>query len=76
MNLSMTQKQIHRLREQTHCQGSGVGEGWISSEQQMQAIMHRMDKQQGLLYSRENYIQYSIINHSGKEYIYICIYLY
>ena len=28
----------------------------------------RMDKQQVLKYSTGNYIQYSVINHSGKEY--------
>ena len=34
----------------------------------MQTIIHRMDKQQGLLYSTGNYIQYPVINHNGKEY--------
>ena len=31
-----------------------------------------------LLYSTENYIQYPVINHNGKEYEkeYICIYIY
>ena len=38
-----------------------------------------MNKQQVLLYSTGNYIQYSVANHNGKEhekeyiYIYICI---
>ena len=32
-----------------------------------------MDKQQVLLHSTGNYIQYPIINHNGKEYEYICI---
>ena len=27
-----------------------------------------MDKQQGPMYSTENYIQYPMINHNGKEY--------
>ena len=49
MNLSMKQKQTHRHREQTGCKGGrglerdGV-RGW---GQQMCAIIHRMDKQQG-----------------------------
>ena len=28
-------------------------------------------KNQALLYSTRNYIQYSVINHNGKEYIYV-----
>ena len=28
------------------------------------------------LYSTGNYIQYPIINHNGKEYVYICIHMY
>ena len=32
----------------------------------MQAIMFRMDKQQGPLCSTGNYSQYSVINHKGK----------
>ena len=42
----------------------------------MQNIIYRMNKQQGLTaYSTGNYIQYSVINHNGKEYEkeYICI---
>ena len=35
---------------------------------QMQAIIYRMNKQQVLLYSTGNYIQYSVINCNGKEY--------
>ena len=42
--------------------------------------MHRMDKQEGLLYSRENYIQYSIKTiverNIKKEYICVCVYIY
>ena len=33
----------------------------------MLAIIYRMDKQQGLLYSTGNCIQYPVINHNGKE---------
>ena len=48
----------------------------------MQAFIYRMDKQQVLLYSTENDIQYPVINHNGKEYIKkrmcvcVCIYIY
>ena len=34
----------------------------------MQAIIYRMNKQQVLVYSTGNYIQYSVINCNGKEY--------
>ena len=34
----------------------------------MQTMMYRKDKQQVLLYSIDNYIQYPMINHNGKEY--------
>ena len=43
----------------------------------MQAILHRMDRQQGPLYNTENSIQSPVINHNKKEYfnknIYTCL---
>ena len=41
----------------------------------MPTVIQRMDKQQGPMYSSENYTQYPGMNHSGKEYEkeYICI---
>ena len=33
----------------------------------MQTGIYRMDKQQGLLYSTGNYIQYTVINHRKNE---------
>ena len=46
----------------------------------MHTIICRMDKQQVLLYSTGNYIQYPVINHNGKEYekeyIYMYVYIY
>ena len=50
MNLSMKQKQTHRHREQTCGCQKGVWwrrDGLGVSSQQMQTIIHRMDKQQG-----------------------------
>ena len=35
-----------------------------------------MDKQQVLMYSTGNYIQYSVINHDKKNIKYVCIYIY
>ena len=37
--------------------------------QQMSVIISEWMNNQVLLYSTENYIQYSMINHNGKEYI-------
>ena len=34
----------------------------------MQTVICRMDKQQGPTDGTENYIQYPVINHNGKEY--------
>ena len=39
-----------------------------SWSQQIHTIMYKADKQQGLIYNTENYIQYSVINHNEKEY--------
>ena len=50
MNLPTTQKQTHSPREQTcGCQGGGgLGRDGLGVwGQQMQIIIHRMDKQQG-----------------------------
>ena len=50
MNLSMKQKQTHRPREQTWGCPGGEGRGRKQTGvwgQQMQTIMHKMDKQQG-----------------------------
>ena len=75
-------------REQTcGCQvGRWERDGVGVWDEQMQTSIYRVDKQQVLLQSAENYIQYSVINHNGKEYekeyiysiniLYICIYVY
>ena len=41
----------------------------------MQTGMYRMDKQKVLLNDTGNYIQYSVINHNGKEYEKECTYM-
>ena len=71
INLYVEQKQNHRHGEQTGgCQGGGGWErdGLGVGDQQMQTRTYRMDKQQDLVYSTGNYIQYPVINHNGKEY--------
>ena len=44
----------------------------------MQTSIYRLDKQQVLLYSIVNYIQYTVLNHNGKEYEKqcVCVYIY
>ena len=76
MNLSTKQKQTHRYREQTcGCEEGGGGrDGSGVCGQQMQTIIYRMHKQQGPTVQHRNYIQYPIINHNGKEYV--CVYIY
>ena len=48
----------------------------------MQTIIYRMDKQQGptiYIYIRDNYIQYPMMNHKGKEFkkenVCVCVYI-
>ena len=42
----------------------------------MQTIIYRMIKQQGLVGSTGDYVQYPVINHNGKEYEKEYIYMY
>ena len=73
MNLSTKQKQIHRYREQNYgCHGEGrVGKRWIESLELSDANHYR---QNGLTRSY-NIAQYPLINHNGKEFFKLCIYL-
>ena len=71
MNLPTKQKQIHRHREQTcGCQGGGGG-GGMDSEfgiSRCKLVHIGWINNKVLLYSTEDYIQYPMINHNGKEY--------
>ena len=73
MNLSMKEKQTHRYREQTcRCQGEGVGGmDWEFGISICKLLYVEWINNKALLYSTWNYIQYPMINHNGKEYIYI-----
>ena len=42
----------------------------------MQTFIDRMVKNRVLLSSIENYIQYPVINHKGKEHVKECVYIY
>ena len=56
--------------------GEGMGKNGLGVwDSQMQTITHRMGNNKVLLGSTENYIQYPVINHNGKECIYIYIYV-
>ena len=81
-NLPMRQEQNHRHREQTgSCQRVGVwrkdrAKGWDLADISFFYIEWINNKV--LLYSTENYIQYLVTDHNGKEYFkkYIYIYIY
>ena len=79
MNRSMKQKENHRHREQTVV--AKVGGGWGRMEWQggvSRCNLLHIDwiKNSVLLYSTVKYIQYLMINHSGKNILkknYICV---
>ena len=79
MNLSTEQKQTHRHGEKTCGCQEGAEREWDGLGvwgQEMQTIIFRMDKQQGpTVYSTENYIQSSGIEHDGKYY-FLKMYIY
>ena len=79
MNLSAKEKQTHRHRGQTWgCQGRGKGEeGYVGSLGLADAnyiYRERMDKQ-GPTVCTGNYIQYPVLNYSGKENEKECMYM-
>ena len=74
MNLSMKQKQTHRLREQIcGCPWEGGGGGGMDWEFGISRckLLYVWINNKVLLYSTGNYIQYPVINNNGKEYIYV-----
>ena len=71
MNLSVKQKQNHGHREQIGgCQGGGDWGGmkWEVGVSRCKLLYIEWINNKVLLYSTENYIQYLMINHNGKEY--------
>ena len=86
MSLSMKQKQTYRYIEQIcGCQGERWWEemDWEFGISRCKLLYIECINNKVLLYSRENCIQYPMINHNGKEYkkeclcihMYICIYI-
>ena len=62
----MKQKQTHRYREQTwdYCRG---GENWEFEIRGGKLLHTGCINNKLLLYNTENYIQYPMINHTGKK---------
>lgn len=86
MNLSQNRNRLIRQEQTCSCQGGGsVGIGGYKEGgwgERCKIITHGMDKQQGpYCIATENYIQYSMTNHNGKNikknvHMYIYAYIY
>ena len=76
INTSRKQKQIHRYRERTSsCQGgSGERKHWEFGISRGKLLYIGWINNKVLLYRTGNYIQHPVVNHNGKERIYICMY--
>ena len=71
MNISMKQRETHRHTEQTWLprrRGSGEGKEWEVGVSRCKLVYTDWINNRVLLYSTGCYIQYSMINHDGKEY--------
>ena len=76
MNLSTEQKQTHGHGELTYgCQGRGSGMDWEFGVSRCKLLHLEWINNKVLLYSTRSYIQSPGIDHDGKDYIYICIYI-
>ena len=83
MNLSMKQKQTHRHREQTWLprgRRDWGGMDWEFGITRCKLLYIEWIKNEVLLYSTGNYIQYPVITHNGneykKEYVCVCVCIY
>ena len=78
MNWFTKQNCTHRHRKPTY----GYQRGKVARDklgvcdEQIHNIIYKIEKQQGLPYSRENYIQYIVITYNGKESKKECVYIY
>ena len=69
-NLSIKRKQTHRHREQMHGRPKERRWGeidWEFGTSRCKLLYMEQINSEVLLYSTENYIQYPVINHNGKE---------
>ena len=79
MNLSAKQKQIHKRKEQlVAAEGEGLegGMNWEFGISRCKLLYTEWINKKVLLYSTGNYIKYPVINHSGKDYVKVCVYTY
>ena len=73
----LSTKQTHRYREKMcDCQGGGGGMVWEFGISRCKILCIGRINNKVLLYSTENCIQYSVINHNGTEYEKGCTYMY
>ena len=60
-------------------EGDGRGMAWEVGVSRCKLLYIEWINNKVLLYSTENYIQYPMINHNGKEFlkknVYICVYI-
>ena len=87
VNLFVKQKQTQRHRHSrlvvAKGEGGRAGEGGMDWEFEVSIfeLLHiGWISNKVLLYGTQNYIQYSVINHNGKEYeknvyVYVCLYI-
>ena len=74
--MHMKQKQTQGHREQTVVakeEWGGDGMEWEVRVSKCKLLCMEWINNKELLYSTESYIKYPVINHNGKEYIYIYI---
>ena len=79
MNLCTKQKQIHIENRLRVTKGRGVREEWEFGISRSK-LLYIQQGNKVLLYNTGHYIQYSVINHNGKEYekkyTYVYVYIY
>ena len=78
MNLSTKQEQSrgHGKQSCSWQEGGGGGVEWETGVSRCELLYTEWINNKVLLYSTENYIPYPMINHNGKEYKNVYIYMY
>ena len=77
MNLTMNQKQTQRQRADLWLlRGEGWGRDGLGAwGQEVKPLYREWVNNMVLLYSSANCVQYTMINHDGKEYFLMCIFI-
>ena len=71
MNLSMKQKQTHRLEERLVLTKEQRGMDWAFGISGRKLLYIEWINNEALLHNTGNYIQYPMISHNGKERMYV-----